>query len=38
MNVLASIVSHKICIEKGDSVNRTIDLTYKEKSQKTSRK
>lgn len=34
MNVLARIVSHKICIEKGDSVHRTIDLTYKEKSQK----
>ena len=34
MNVLASIVSHKICIEKGDCVHRTIDLTYKEKSQK----
>lgn len=38
MNVLASIVSHKICIEKGDSVHRAIDLTYKEKCQKTSRK
>lgn len=32
MNVLARIVSHKICIRKGDSVHRTIDLTYKEKS------
>ena len=36
MNALDSIVLHKICIEKGDSVNRTIDITYKEKSQKTS--
>ena len=32
MNVLASIVLHKIFVKRGDSVKRRVDLTYNEKS------